>query len=58
MLLDRLCWSVKYSSALNASSVKARSAPYHNVSRVLSETPSRSMGVSDAARNRRRGRSG
>src|ERR687885_2945009 len=44
MLLDRLCWSVKYSSALNASGVKASSAPYHNVSRVLSETPSRSMG--------------
>ena len=39
MLLDRFCCSVKYSSALNASSVSASSAPYHRVRRVRSDTP-------------------
>src|SRR6267378_179696 len=43
MLLDRLCCSVKYSNALNANSVSARSAPYHRVRRVRSDTPSLSI---------------
>ena len=58
MLLDRLCWSVKYSSALNASSVSASNAPYQSVRRVRSDTPRRSMRFTRGGRIRRRAPSG